>query len=142
MARLLLSSADMDRGREGTGRARKLRREGTSEERSLWKWLRAGRLNGIKFRRQHPVGPYVLDFACASAKVGIELDGAGHLGSNDAIRDEFLRDRGWIVLRFGNDDVVLRLHAVLETILLRIETVCPLPDPLPRGEREAGGGSL
>jgi very-short-patch-repair endonuclease len=69
----------------------------------------------------------------------IELDGAGHLekAAEDAVRDEFLRDLGWRVLRFKNEEVEFRLHAVLETIVHEIYKVYPLPDPLPRGEREA-----
>jgi very-short-patch-repair endonuclease len=92
----------------------------------------------LKFRRQHPVGPYFLDFACVSIGLAIELDGAGHEDRRayDSVRDEFLRDAGWRVLRFGNHEVELELHAVLETIVHEIEKVCPLPDPLPRGERE------
>jgi very-short-patch-repair endonuclease len=108
-----------------TGRARQLRRSQTSEEEKLWKCLRAKRMLGVKFRRQHPCGPYFLDFACESLLLAIELDGAGHSeqAGYDAERDEFLRDRGYTVLRFGNDDVVLRLHAVLETVALEIETL-------------------
>ena len=128
----------MDWGRHSTGRARQLRRNETDPEKRLWRWLRDRRMRGFKFRRQHPVGPYFLDFGCASLLLGIELDGAGHEANAnyDAARDAFLRDRDWRVLRFGNDDVVLRLHAVLETIVREIESVCPHPDPLPRGERE------
>jgi very-short-patch-repair endonuclease len=124
-----------------TARARQLRRTKTSPEQTLWYWLRAGRMQGLKFRRQHPVPPYFLDFACASIGLAIELDGAGHSGEQeyDSRRDAFLRDLDWTVLRFGNDDVVLRLHAVLETIVREIEKrVSPLPDPLPlrgRGRR-------
>ena len=94
---------------------------------------------GFKFRRQHPEPPYFLDFGCVSLHLGIELDGAGHQdkAGYDASRDEYLRDLGWTVLRFGNDDVVLRLHAVLETIVQKMKTLSPHPDPLPwRGEGE------
>ncbi len=93
---------------------------------------------GFKFRRQHPCGPYFLDFACESLLLAIELDGAGHDAAQDAERDSSLRDEGWTVLRFGNDDVVLRLHAVLETIVVEIErlkALSPTLSPSGRGRR-------
>ena len=76
-------------------------------------------LLGLKFRRQHPAGPYFLDFACPSKMLAVELDGAGHLTrvTEDQIRDEWLADQGWLVLRFGNHQVVCELEAVLETIV-------------------------
>ena len=100
-------------------RAREMRKAPTSEEKTMWNRLRDGRMLGHKFRRQHPVEPYIPDFACVELMLIIELDGAGHpdQAAYDARRDEYLRDRDWTVLRFGNDDVVLRLHAVLEAIV-------------------------
>jgi very-short-patch-repair endonuclease len=59
-------------------RARKLRRKLTLPEVLLWERIRGGRLNGLRFRRQHPIGPYILDFYCASAHLAVEIDGAGH----------------------------------------------------------------
>ena len=119
--------------KQSTARARQLRRTETSEEKTLWRWLRGHRFRGLKWRRQHPVGPYFLDFACVGLKLAVELDGCGHLAkaAHDAERDRWLRAEGWTVLRFGNHDVVLRLHAVIETIYRASETVSPLPDPLP-----------
>ena len=108
----------------------------------MWTCLRAGRMRGLKFRRQHPVGPYFLDFACTSLLLAVEIDGAGHYdkAGYDAERDEYLRELGWVVLRFGNDDVVLRLHAVLEAISRAVDGRCspsPRPSP-PRGEGDTG----
>ncbi len=122
-----------------SARARQLRKRETPEEQLLWRWLRDRRLRGFKFRRQHPEPPYFLDFGCVSLFLAIELDGAGHQAKTDydAARDAYLRKLGWTVLRFGNDDVVLRLHAVLETIVREMERLSPHPDPLPcRGEGE------
>jgi len=89
--------------REGQklGAARKLRRTQTDAERRLWQYLRAKRFEGIKFRRQVPLGPYVADFACFEHKVIIELDGSQHAdGTSDATRDAALAKLGWRVLRF------------------------------------------
>ena len=121
-----------------TPRARQLRRNETSPEETLWRWLRARRLQGLKFRRQHPVGPYFLDFGCASVGIAVELDGAGHpaRAEYDAARDQYLRDHGWAVLRFGNDDVVLRLHAVLEQIVHAVRGASPLSPTLSPFGRE------
>jgi very-short-patch-repair endonuclease len=104
----------------------------------MFRHLRAGRMLGFKFRRQHVIGEHIVDFACVELMMIIELDGAGHADRKveDLERDELLRDRGWTVLRFGNHEVECELHAVLETIVHEIERVSPLPDPLPRGERE------
>lgn len=108
--------------KQSTARARALRRRETKYEERLWPWLRAGRLLGQKFRRQHPAGPYFLDFASPSLLLAIELDGAGHFerSSQDRIRDDWLREQGWKVLRFGNHDIQLRLSTVLETIVSEV----------------------
>jgi very-short-patch-repair endonuclease len=98
--------------------ARALRRNPTDAERELWNYLRAGRLNGFKFRRQRPFGPYVLDFVCLEARVAIELDGSQHAEqiSYDEHRDAFVRSYGFRILRFWNGDVMAKTEMVLETI--------------------------
>jgi very-short-patch-repair endonuclease len=75
-------------------------------------------LNGYKFRRQRPVGPYVCDFVCLEASIVIELDGSQHVtqAPYDANRDAFLRSRGLRVLRFWNTDVLRHIESVIETI--------------------------
>ena len=84
-------------------RARRLRSSQTEAESKLWRELRAKRFDGWKFRRQHPCGPYFLDFYCARKKIAIEVDGGGHASESqsryDKIRTEFLRVRGIKVLR-------------------------------------------
>ncbi len=104
-------------------RARQLRRNATFPERLLWGRLRAGRMNGVKFRRQHPINEFVLDFYCDEARLAIELDGDSHAGraEYDNDRSRQLAKLGIRVLRIANDDVLRDLDAVLELILLHCE---------------------
>ena len=92
-------------------------------EQRLWHALRGAQL-GASFRRQHPIGPYVLDFYCASAGLAVELDGDEHASrtSQDAMRTKFLNRRGIRVIRFGNRDVWCNLQGVKEMIALALET--------------------
>jgi very-short-patch-repair endonuclease len=84
----------------------------------LWTELKARRLNGYKFVRQMPLGPYFADFACREHKLVIELDGSQHAESSyDRRRDEFMRAEGYSVLRFWNFDALKRTRSVCETIL-------------------------
>jgi primosomal protein N' (replication factor Y) len=110
-------------------RARQLRRDMTDAERRLWSRLRDHRLEGWSFRRQHPIPPYVVDFACADARLIIEVDGGQHAGSRgDARRDQVLNGLGWRVLRFWNNDVLVNTEAVLATVLAALG---PHPNPPP-----------
>jgi very-short-patch-repair endonuclease len=100
--------------------ARRLRREQTDVERKLWHALRGRRFHGVKFRRQQPVGPYVVDFACFEARLIVELDGDQH-GSQegmvyDAKRDRRLEQDGFRVLRFANHELNANFDGVLEGI--------------------------
>lgn len=106
-------------------RARQLRSNATDAERRLWRHLRACQVGGARFRRQHPVAGFVLDFACPELKLGVELDGGQHLEQRgyDAQRTERLLQHGYRVLRFWNDDVLLRTEAVLEQVLITIEAL-------------------
>jgi very-short-patch-repair endonuclease len=79
--------------------ARALRHASTDAERMLWQHLRGGRL-GLKFRRQHPIPPYIADFCCVSAKLVVELDGSQHSEATDRERTRYLESQGWRVLRF------------------------------------------
>jgi very-short-patch-repair endonuclease len=98
--------------------ARSLRRGMTGAEDKLWHELRNRRLDGIKFRRQVPVGSYVADFACLEARLIVEIDGSQHADSAyDGRRDAELRQRGFRVLRFWNDDVLRDLNSVCDTII-------------------------
>jgi very-short-patch-repair endonuclease len=106
----------------------------TDAERELWFHLRAGRLLGLKFRRQHPFPPYILDFYCATARLVVELDGSHHDASVDARRTEFLQHHGLTVLRFWDNDVLTSTDAVLEAILSATGDRTLTPTPLPAGE--------
>ena len=96
----------------------------TGCEQRLWAQLRDRRLNGIKFVRQLPVGPYISDFACRGAGVIVEVDGATHSTeeevAHDARRTNCLRANGWAVVRIQNEDVVRRIQDVLDTILMAV----------------------
>jgi very-short-patch-repair endonuclease len=106
--------------REGQKRdtARALRHNATDAERIIWLLLRDRRLGGLKFRRQVPIGPFVVDFASVEHRLVVELDGGQHADSlADARRDAFLAREGWRVLRFWNNDVMQNREGVLERIL-------------------------
>lgn len=101
-----------------TVKSRALRRSQTEVEELLWQYLRARRLCGFKFRRQHPFPPYIADFYCAERKLIVELDGSQHLEQQayDAERTRFLNAQGNTVLRFWNDDVLKNRGVVLQAI--------------------------
>jgi primosomal protein N' (replication factor Y) len=102
--------------------ARDLRRNMTDGERLLWYFLRAKRFAGCKFRRQHPIGPFIADFACVEHRLVVEADGGQHAGSeSDASRTRWLESAGWLVMRFWNDDIMRRTNDVLEEIRKAIE---------------------
>jgi very-short-patch-repair endonuclease len=111
-----------DRTPAKTQTARRLRRDSTIVERRLWYRLRSGQIDGHWFRRQHPAGPYVLDFYCPRLRLAIELDGGQHNFaaeiSRDQRRDTWLAERGVVVLRFWNSDVIENMTGVLEKIAM------------------------
>ena len=114
-----------------TGIARRLRKHSTDTERYLWKHLRDRQIEGVKFRRQQPIGRYVVNL---EKKVVVELDGGQHAeASRDKKRDEWLRTEGYKVLRFWDNQVLSNVEGVLENI--RNALLTPHPDPLPQGER-------
>jgi very-short-patch-repair endonuclease len=114
--------------------ARHLRQSQTAAEIRLWTFLRGSRLNGFKFRRQHPIPPYVLDFYCDAAKLAVELDGSQHSEVTDLVRTRALQSRGITVLRFWDNDALSRTEAVLEAILASLRAPTLTPTPLPAGE--------
>jgi very-short-patch-repair endonuclease len=102
-------------------RARRMRREPTDAEGKLWRILRGGRLGGHKFRRQEPIGPYIVDFACHRRKLAIELDGSQHAGSaRDVEREAWLRARGFETLRFWNNEVLTNPDGVAHAIAMKL----------------------
>jgi very-short-patch-repair endonuclease len=102
-------------------RARDLRKRMTDAETILWARIRPRECPTFRFRRQHPVGPYIADFACPLSRLVIEVDGATH-GSDEEIaydqkRDAFMHAHGWTVIRITNDDIYRRQHDTVDTIL-------------------------
>ena len=129
--------------------AKRLRHDSTDAERLLWGRLRAHRLAGFKFRRQAPIGPYIVDFACFEVKLVLELDGGQHAdeAKRDAQRDGWLAGQGFRVLRFWNNEVLGNLDGVLERVLEVLSAPSPQPSPIegegartPRPSWERGGG--
>ncbi|MDE0704636.1 MAG: endonuclease domain-containing protein [Rhodospirillaceae bacterium] len=100
----------------------RLRKSMTEAEKRLWSRLRRGQL-GVRFRRQQPIGPYVVDFYCAVAGLVVEVDGGQHNDlrkAHDLRRDRWLRDEGYTVLRFWNTDVLANTDGVLAELMLAL----------------------
>ncbi|RUW72846.1 MULTISPECIES: DUF559 domain-containing protein [unclassified Mesorhizobium] len=103
-------------------RARELRRVENDAEDRLWHELRGRRLNGHKFVRQLPIGPFFADFACREANLVVEVDGSQHAGrSRDRYRDETMNGNGWSVLRVWHADVLNSRASVLDTIIAALD---------------------
>ncbi|NKE66362.1 DUF559 domain-containing protein [Ramlibacter sp. RBP-2] len=118
--------------------ARSLRAGMTDSERALWFGLRREQL-GVKFRRQHPIGNFIADFACLDPKLVVELDGSQHLeqAAYDVRRDRFLRENGFIVLRFPTDAPLTNLEGVRAAILEQLKVLAggaPIPAFPQRGK--------
>lgn len=114
-------------------RARRLRRDMTDAERALWRILRSRLLDGWKFRRQVPLGPYIADFASHSARLVVEADGGQHDRESDAARTSFLEGEGYRVLRFWNNDILTNPEGVATTIAGNLHRHHPHPTPFPLG---------
>jgi very-short-patch-repair endonuclease len=103
-----------------TAQRRSLRRVPTDAERLLWSHLRSRQIGDFKFRRQHAVGPYVLDFYCPAARLGIEVDGSQHYEARgqhrDVLRTHYLDERGVNVMRFSDRDVLTNVGGVIEAL--------------------------
>jgi primosomal protein N' (replication factor Y) len=118
-------------------RRRALRQNATDAERRLWALLRSRRLSGYKFRRQHSIGRYVVDFACTKRLLVIEVDGGQHSESGaDASRTRYLESHGWRVVRFWNNDVLGNSEGVLVRILKALADERTLTPTLSRGAGE------
>jgi len=100
-------------------RARELRKTQTTTEQILWYHLRRRNLNGHYFRRQHPIGKFIVDFYCAEMKLIIEIDGDIHIQQKnyDTVRTEWLEENGFQVIRFTNRQISKEIDTVLQTIL-------------------------
>ncbi len=130
-----------DRTSLKTQRARALRRNGTKPEAKLWSALRGSPL-GVSFRRQHPVGPYILDFYCPSLKFEIELDGDQHSENKayDEHRTRYLNRKGIRVIRFWNVEVNQNLDGVCERIAAVIQNLTPTRNAARSDLPLSGGG--
>lgn len=118
-------------------RARELRNNATDAERALWHHLRMWQLDGYKFRRQQPIGNYIVDFVCLEKRLIIELDGGQHAEQSnyDSERDAWLRDQRFTVLRFWNNDVLKNVEGVAAGIFETLKS-SPFLNPSPQGGRK------
>ena len=127
--------------------ARHLRRNRTEAERRLWWRLRELKHAGFKFRQQVPIDHFVVDFACLSQRLIVEVDGGTHSTDREVARDvrreRYLKDQGFRIVRVWNSDVRQNLEGVMDTIVAALHT--PTPDPSPQGGgeplRRTGGAS-
>jgi len=120
--------------RETTEHARQLRKNLTDAEQRLWRCLRYRQLNGRKFRRQQPIGPYIVDFVCFENRVVVELDGGQHAGRSiaDEKRTRWLEAQGFHVVRFWNHEALTGVEVVLTVINQALgfaESPHPVPSP-------------
>ncbi len=122
-------------------RAKELRKHQSDAEKLLWQKLRSCQLKGYKFRRQVPIAPYIADFVCVSEKLIVEVDGGQHMDAKnyDERRSKYLQKKGYQVVRFWNNQVLLEVDAVLESIALTLalsrkrEKELNIPSPSGRG---------
>jgi type I restriction enzyme M protein len=121
---------------EKRDQARALRRAFTDAEDKLWRWLRDREVVQTKWRRQHPLGPFILDFYCHERRLAVEVDGGQHYEpegiAKDKRRTAYIEARGIRVLRFNNLDVLQNMDGVM-FVVLQVLTK-PSPNPLPEGE--------
>lgn len=114
--------------------AKRMRREPTEAEIRLWSILRAGRMDGAKFKRQEQIGDYIVEFVCSAEQLIVEADGSQHVENHaDEARNAWLKSQGFRILRFWNDDILRDTDAVGAAIHAALRP--PLPNPSPaRGE--------
>ena len=126
-----------------TDRARTLRSNMTDAERYLWKHLRQRQIAGYRFRRQMPIGSYIVDFVCLESRLIVEIDGGQRQEQQvyDARRDQWLVEQGFQVLRFWNNEVLNHTEGVLMRIFEVLEKIPP-PPALPRKGGGSGGKEL
>ncbi|CAB5128037.1 hypothetical protein D3OALGA1CA_3040 [Olavius algarvensis associated proteobacterium Delta 3] len=107
--------------------AKKLRKHQTEAEQRLWRHLRNKQLGGFKFRRQQPIGPYIVDFVSFDGNLVIEVDGGQHAANkeNDLKRDQWLQSEGYGVLRFWNTDVIRNIEGVIAIIRKKLVNSSP-----------------
>ncbi len=127
-----------------TARARKLRGNLTRAEARLWGALRRGQLNGLKFRRQHPIGAFTLDFYCPNLRLAVEIDGGQHAAQRreaDARRTRILSEKNIAVIRYWNNDIFDNLQGVLSDLIGVIEKRAREMNPSPSLPLSGGGST-
>jgi very-short-patch-repair endonuclease len=127
-----------------TARAKNLRSNMTDAEARLWHALRRGQLNGFQFRRQHPVGPFTLDFYCPTLRLAIEVDGGQHAEQRkraDERRTRRLAEKNIIVVRYWNNDVLGNLPGVLADLVAKVERRRSELTPSPTLPLSGGGSA-
>ena len=121
---------------------RRLRSNMTGPETRLWSRLRARQLQGLKFRRQHGIGPYIVDVYCPEQSLVIEVDGDSHADADqilkDQLRDRYFQSLGLHVIRHINDDILKNLDGVLENLAERLSSGSTSPHPSLRRRGEEG----
>ena len=121
---------------------RRLRSNMTGPETRLWSRLRARKLQGLKFRRQHGIGPYIVDFYCPEQSLVIEVDGDSHADADqilkDQLRDRYFQSLGLHVIRYINDDILKNLDGVLENLAERLSSGSTSPPPSLRRRGKEG----
>ncbi len=119
-------------------RARQMRREPVSTEDLFWSCVRNRQLGGHKFRRQVLIGPFIVDFVCIEKELIVELDGPLHAAriGYDRARDEFLREQGFDILRYRNEELAPNIASALNAIRHLLDTTAPSPRPLPHSVGE------
>ncbi len=122
---------NMEKRKEEIALARGLRKRQTDAERALWSKLRNKQIEGVKFRRQQPIGSYIVDFVSLERKLIIEIDGGQHnqrkVREKDEEREKWLKEKGYQILRFWNNDVLTNIEGVLEKIKETLEEISPSP---------------
>lgn len=94
----------------------------TQAERKMWAALRNRGVAGVKFRRQHPIGPFIADFAAVELKLIVEIDGGQHGQETDARRSRYLEAQGWRIVRYWNNDVLGNIDGVIQDLTERLNT--------------------
>ena len=135
------SNDERERARLLRDRARAMRTNPTEAEHRLWTMLRDRRLPARKFRRQHVIAPYIVDFACLECRLIIEADGGQHADSRlDLKRDQFLQQHGFVVLRFWNNEILANPAGIFDAILAALHTPHPsAASRLPPSPQEGKG---
>ena len=110
--------------------AKILRKRPTEAEKFMWRYLKSRQLEGLKFRRQEPIGNYVVDFVCYEKKIIVEIDGGQHCVERDGNRDRWLESQNFKILRFWNTEVLKNSQGVWEVIRKNCLS-CDSPSPAP-----------